>query len=111
MTIWRGLWAIVRKDLALDAIRDCGEKGVKSLVIVSAGFGENGTPEGREREAKLRQLLDRYGMRAAGPNCMGVINTEEDVRLNASFARLTPPPGPIVAVTGGEKRKLTRPAE
>jgi acetyl coenzyme A synthetase (ADP forming)-like protein len=90
---------IVRKDLALDVIRDCGEKGVRALVIVSAGFGETGTPEGREREAKLRGLLARYGMRASGPNCMGVINTEEAVRLNASFARLTPPPGPIAFVT------------
>jgi acetyltransferase len=90
---------IVRKDVALDAIRECGEKGVQALVIVSAGFGETGTPEGREREAKLRGMLERYDMRASGPNCMGVINTEPAVRLNASFARLTPPPGPIAFVT------------
>ncbi|MBI5499014.1 MAG: acetate--CoA ligase family protein [Deltaproteobacteria bacterium] len=90
---------IVRKDLALDVIRECGEKGVGALVIVSAGFGETGTPEGREREARLRELLGRYHMRASGPNCMGVINTEEAVRLNASFARVGPPPGPIAFVT------------
>ena len=90
---------IVRKDLALETIDACGRKGVRALVIVSAGFGETGTPEGREREAALRELLRRYGMRAAGPNCMGVINTEPQVRLNASFARLTPPPGPIAFVT------------
>lgn len=90
---------IVRKDLALEAIEACGRKGVRALVIVSAGFGETGTPEGREREARLREILGRYGMRAAGPNCMGVINTEPEVRLNASFARLTPPAGPIAFVT------------
>jgi acetyltransferase len=90
---------IVPKTAALDAIRECGEKGVKSLVIVSAGFGETGTPDGCERERELRRLLERYGMRAAGPNCMGVINTDADVHLNASFSRLTPPSGPIAFVT------------
>lgn len=90
---------IVRKELALEAIEACGRKGVRALVIVSAGFGETGTPEGAAREAALRGLLARYGLRAAGPNCMGVINTEPAVRLNASFARLTPPPGPIAFVT------------
>jgi acetyltransferase len=90
---------IVRKDVALDVIRECGEKGVRALVIVSAGFGETGRPEGRERETALRGLLERHRMRAAGPNCMGVINTESAVRLNASFARTTPPAGPIAFVT------------
>ncbi|HUT77004.1 MAG TPA: acetate--CoA ligase family protein [Polyangia bacterium] len=90
---------IVPKTTALDAIRECGEKGVKSLVIVSAGFGETGRPDGCERERELRKLLSRYGMRAAGPNCMGVINTDADVHLNASFSRLTPPSGPIAFVT------------
>jgi acetyltransferase len=90
---------IVPKDRALAAMRECGEKGVKGLVIVSAGFGETGRPDGREREAELRRILDRYGMRAAGPNCMGLINTHDAVRLNASFSRQTPRPGPISFVT------------
>jgi acetyltransferase len=90
---------IVPKDMALDTIQQCGELGVRSLVIVSAGFGETGRPDGLMREQVLREMLARYGMRAAGPNCMGLINTAPEIHMNASFSRLTPAAGPISFVS------------
>jgi acetyl coenzyme A synthetase (ADP forming)-like protein len=77
-----------------DAIRDCARAGVRSVVIISAGFGEVSS-EGRETEKRLRQLARSSGMRMVGPNCMGVINTAPDVSMNANFAPVWPPAGTI----------------
>ncbi len=76
------------------ALEQCGQKGVKAAIIISAGFREVG-PAGLAREEHIRQIARRYGMRLIGPNCLGVINTEPDVRLNASFARAMPAAGRI----------------
>ncbi|MCL2781617.1 MAG: GNAT family N-acetyltransferase [Actinomycetia bacterium] len=72
----------------------CAAKGVHGLVVISGGFGEHG--EGAEREAGValqRALIASArsrGMRVVGPNCLGMINTAESVRLNASLAPLPP---------------------
>jgi acetyltransferase len=79
---------VVPAAAALAVVDECGRKGVKGLVVITAGFRETG-PEGAEREAKLAELLSRYGMRAIGPNCMGVLNTSPDVRMNATFSPAT----------------------
>ena len=76
------------------AIRDCARAGVRSTVVISAGFGEV-SPEGRQTEKRLRQLARSSGMRLVGPNCMGVINTAPDVSMNANFAPVWPPAGTI----------------
>jgi acetyl coenzyme A synthetase (ADP forming)-like protein len=77
-----------------DAIKDCARAGVRSVVVISAGFGEV-SAEGRETEKRLRQLARSSGMRMVGPNCMGVINTAPDVSMNANFAPVWPPAGAI----------------
>jgi acetyl coenzyme A synthetase (ADP forming)-like protein len=77
-----------------DAIKDCARAGVRSVVVISAGFGEV-SAEGRETEKRLRQLARSSGMRMVGPNCMGVINTAPDVSMNANFAPVWPPAGTI----------------
>jgi acetyl coenzyme A synthetase (ADP forming)-like protein len=64
---------------------ECAAKGVRGLVVISAGFGEAG-PEGVERQKRLVQVCRESGMRLIGPNCMGLINTAPDVKLNATFA-------------------------
>jgi predicted CoA-binding protein len=69
----------------MKVIDECGRKGVKGIVVITAGFKEVGE-EGNLLEQKLQQKIRRYGMRMVGPNCMGVINTEPGVRLNATFA-------------------------
>jgi acetate---CoA ligase (ADP-forming) len=73
-------------------LEQCGEKGVKAVVVVTAGFREAGR-EGLEREMELVEIAKRFDLRLIGPNCLGVIDTATP--LNASFAQGTPPSGPI----------------
>ncbi|MEU6576322.1 GNAT family N-acetyltransferase [Streptomyces sp. NPDC046805] len=75
-------------------VAECGEHGVQGLVVVSAGYAESG-PEGRERQRELVRHARAYGMRIIGPNAFGIINTSEEVRLNASLAPEMPRPGRI----------------
>ena len=76
------------------ALEQCGEIGVKAAIIISAGFREVGE-EGLKREERLKAIADKYGMSFIGPNCLGVINTDPAVRLDASFARKMPIEGQI----------------
>ena len=72
----------------------CVSAGVHAVVVISAGFGEAGAA-GREAEVRIRDLARRGGMRLVGPNCMGVVNTEAAVRLNATFSPVMAPAGNI----------------
>jgi acetyl coenzyme A synthetase (ADP forming)-like protein len=90
-------------DLALIAVPaplvakvtdECGRKGVRGIVVISDGFKERGG-EGVQREQELREIALGHGMRIVGPNCMGVINTDLAVNLNASFSLVYPPPGNV----------------
>ncbi|MFY9345404.1 MAG: acetate--CoA ligase family protein [Planctomycetota bacterium] len=76
----------------------CGKKGVRGLVVITAGFREVGGA-GIAREEELRAIAQRYGMRIVGPNCMGIINTEPAVACNASFAATPPLPGTVAMVS------------
>ena len=78
----------------LEVARECGEKGVRALLVISAGFAEVGA-EGKRLQEELLRITRTYGMRLLGPNCLGLINTAPDVRLNASFAPSFPPNGPV----------------
>jgi acetyl coenzyme A synthetase (ADP forming)-like protein len=78
----------------LDVARDCAAAGVHALVVISAGFAELGH-DGAEQQRQLLSICRHVGMRLVGPNCLGVINTAEDVRLNATFAPHPAPPGTI----------------
>jgi acetyl coenzyme A synthetase (ADP forming)-like protein len=75
-----------------DVLRECGQKGVPAVVVITAGFREAGR-EGLEREMELVEIAQQYELRLIGPNCLGVIDTATP--LNASFAPGTPPAGPI----------------
>jgi acetate---CoA ligase (ADP-forming) len=77
-----------------DVARQCAAKGVRSLVVISAGFTESGA-EGAELQRSLLEICHRSGMRLVGPNCMGVINTAESVSLDATFAPDRPVRGGI----------------
>ena len=76
------------------ALEQCGKKGIKAAIVISAGFREIG-PEGVQREERLKAICAEYGIRLIGPNCLGVINTDPAVQLNASFARKMPMAGRI----------------
>ncbi len=73
---------VVPKKFVKQTLIDCGEKGVKGAVIITAGFGETGE-EGKKEERELVEIAHKYGMRLIGPNCVGVMNTHND--MNATF--------------------------
>jgi len=77
-----------------DVVEECGQKGVRAIVVISAGFKETGD-KGAEHEQRLRDIALGYGIRIVGPNCMGVINTDPAVRLNGTFSRNFPSTGNI----------------
>lgn len=85
---------VVPKHLVQGVAEECGQKRVKGLVVITAGFAEVGG-EGIVREAKLLETVKRYGMRMVGPNCMGVLNSSPDFSMNATFAPTMPPYGPV----------------
>jgi len=76
------------------ALEQCGQKGIKGVVIISAGFKEVGE-KGLEREKQLKQIAEKYDISLIGPNCLGIINTDPLINLNASFARKMPEQGNI----------------
>src|SRR4051794_23903151 len=82
-------------DSVVDVVEQCAAKGVRGLVIVSSGFAETGDDEGIERQAQVVRLARANGMRVIGPNCLGVLNTDPDVRLNATLAPTVPAAGRI----------------
>ncbi|MBU1170545.1 MAG: acetate--CoA ligase family protein [Proteobacteria bacterium] len=85
---------ILPPKLALQAAHDCVKKGVKGMVIISAGFKEVGG-EGLEIENQIKAVCKEAGIRIVGPNCLGVINPASDVSLNASFSSRMPNSGNI----------------
>jgi len=74
--------------------RQCARKGVRALVVISAGFAETGE-EGRARQAELVGICRAAGMRLIGPNCMGIVNTDPAIRLNGTFVPYVAPEGRI----------------
>ncbi len=87
-------FVVVPAERVIAVARECAAKGVKALVVISAGFGETGE-EGRRLQQELVDVCRETGMRLVGPNCMGVINTDPEVMLNGTFAQASPPEGRI----------------
>lgn len=85
---------VVPANRVVEVAAGCGRKGVKALVVISMGFSETGT-EGQSQQAELVRVCREAGMRLIGPNCMGIINTDPDVRLDATFAPNVPPAGRV----------------
>ena len=75
-------------------LEECGQKGARGAVIVTAGFKEVGA-EGAALERRAVEIAREHGISLVGPNCLGVINTDIDIMLNASFARCMPKHGNI----------------
>ncbi|HEY1250576.1 MAG TPA: GNAT family N-acetyltransferase, partial [Thermoanaerobaculia bacterium] len=81
-------------DKVEPAIADCVAKGAKAVVVITAGYAETGD-DGRRREAALLETVRNAGIRLVGPNCMGLLNTDPKVRLNVTFAPVSPPEGRV----------------
>jgi acetyltransferase len=80
---------VVSKEFVFSVIDECAEKNIKGIVVISAGFKETGD-EGAKIEHELVERIKKYGMRMVGPNCLGVINTDRKINMDASFAEALP---------------------
>ncbi len=89
---------IVPAAAVASVLDECGRKGVRAAIIISAGFKEIGE-EGAKREAELQQIARRYRIALLGPNCLGIINTDPNVSLNATFAPGMPRQGNIAFIS------------
>src|SRR5512140_392602 len=79
-------------------VDDCIQKKGGAIVVITAGFGEIGE-DGKERETRLVAKIRSAGMRMVGPNCMGVLNADPNVRLHATFSAVYPPKGNVAMST------------
>jgi acetyl coenzyme A synthetase (ADP forming)-like protein len=84
----------VPRDAVAKAVDDCAARGVRALVVITAGFAE-ANEEGRRLQRDLVDKVRGYGMRMVGPNCLGLINADPQIELNASFSPVFPLPGRI----------------
>ena len=82
----------------LPVARDAAVKGAKGLLVISAGFAESG-PTGEERQSELLRVCRDHGMRLVGPNCLGIVNTDPAVNLNATFCDAQPRPGSMALIS------------
>ncbi len=89
---------IVPREHVAKVVEECGKKGVKGVVVISAGFKEAGA-KGREMEQKVLAIVRKYGMRMIGPNCFGIVNTEPGVNLNGTFGKTFPKRGNVAFVS------------
>lgn len=89
---------IVPKEKVKDVVIQCGEKGVKGIVVITAGFSESGK-EGKKREQEILKIVNEYGMRMIGPNCFGIVNTDPKINLNATFGKTYPKVGRVGFIT------------
>ncbi len=76
------------------SLEECGEKGIKNVIIISAGFKESGNISG---EKNIQEISGKFGINILGPNCLGMINTHQN--LNLSFAGKIPEKGNIALVS------------
>ncbi len=85
---------ILPAKMVENVVLEGAEHGIRNFVVISAGFKEVGG-EGVERERRLKAIADARGLNILGPNCLGVINTHPDVKMNASFGRDMPAEGSV----------------
>lgn len=78
----------------LNVAKECAEKGVKGLVVISSGFAETGE-DGKKLQDELLNICRQSGMRLIGPNCMGIANTDPSISLNGQFSSFKPKEGNI----------------
>ena len=80
---------VIPRDRVPGAVRECGEKGVKGVIISTAGFSDSGEEAGRKLEQETREIAAGYGMRIMGPNSIGTINATDG--FVTSITSLVPP--------------------
>jgi acetyltransferase len=93
---------IIPSSFVPQTIEECGKKGIKAVIINSAGFSELGE-EGARLQAEFLANAKKYGVRVFGPNCQGIINSDPALKAYCNFTFTYPGPGSIsvVALSGG----------
>jgi len=89
---------IVPAEVVCSILEEAGKKQVKGAIVISAGFKEVGG-HGVELENCVKEVVGKYDIRLVGPNCLGVINNNENVCMNASFATKMPKAGNIAFIS------------
>jgi acetyl coenzyme A synthetase (ADP forming)-like protein len=89
---------IVPAESVCSVMEEAGKKGVKGAIVISAGFREIGG-RGVELENWVKGVVRKYDIRLVGPNCLGVINNNQKIRMNASFATKMPKTGNIAFIS------------
>ena len=89
---------IIKNVLVPGVLEECGKKGVKGAIVITAGFKEV-DEEGARLEAQLREISVKYGMELVGPNCLGVMNLDPNTMMNSTFLKITPKTGTIALVS------------
>ncbi len=79
-------------------IEEAALSGVRAVTVITAGFAETGS-SGAKVETELLTAARRHGMRIVGPNCLGVVNTDPEIRMSATFTGLDAPPGRLALVS------------
>jgi acyl-CoA synthetase (NDP forming)/RimJ/RimL family protein N-acetyltransferase len=85
-------------DRVAGVIEEAAALGVRAVTVITAGFAETGR-SGALAETALLKVARRHGMRIVGPNCLGLVNTDPQVRMNATFTGLDPLPGRLALVS------------
>jgi acyl-CoA synthetase (NDP forming)/GNAT superfamily N-acetyltransferase len=87
----------LRAPLVPETLRECGMRGVRAAVLFGAGFGETG-PDGAKLQDAVLDIARDYNIRLVGPNCIGVVNNDPAIRLDATFGILPHRPGPLAVL-------------
>jgi acetyltransferase len=85
---------MVPKQFTEETVSSLIDRGVKSIILITAGFKETGD-NGKNAEEKIISMIKKSNTRLIGPNCMGIINTLEDIKLNATFVAEKPETGKL----------------
>lgn len=86
----------VKPEIVPIVLKECGEKKIHHAIIITAGFKEIGS-EGEKKEGELKAIAKRYKINIIGPNCLGVMDTYNN--LNATFGNDLPKAGSVAFVS------------
>lgn len=89
---------IVKNVLVPQVLEECGKKGIKGAIVITAGFKEV-DEEGAKLERRLKEIASQYEMELVGPNCLGVMNLDPNTMMNSTFLKITPKTGTIALVS------------
>ncbi len=83
---------MVPKQFVEESIKQLTDKGTKAMILITAGFKETGK-QGEQEEKRILELVKKSDARIVGPNCMGIINTIHEIKMNATFVAEEPQNG------------------